>query len=279
MQINGNYDILVAEYNQCISLLVDGKDDLSFMGKKVFTFVLLVILAVGSAYAFQFSPLEQTFSPTGADSTKSYTIVNDSDEDIAIVISALVRDQSDTGEEINSDASRYFSISPSKTVVRAHGTQIVRVQYRGPATVTSELSFRLKAEQVPYSQGRQAANTSMFNFLYIYTTSLYVSPSKTVERLDVANVTPVIDGDGTRKMRLSIINSGNVHQILIGAELTVMDPHGNRVIISGSDALQGVDGINVLARKKLTKTIPWPDGLVFSEDLAGKYQATIAYSK
>lgn len=249
------------------------------MRKKLFTIVVLVILAAASAFAFQFSPLEQTFSPTGADSTKSYTIINDSDDAIAVMISALVRDQSETGEEINSDASRYFSIVPNKVIVKAKGTQIVRVQYRGPSTVTSELSFRLRAEQIQYSQGRQETNQNMFNFLYIYTTSLYVSPSKTLEKLDVTNVTPVLTAEGEKKMQLTLVNSGNVHQILIGAEVTVVDGSGNRVILSGSDALPGIDGANVLAKKKFTKEIPWPEDLVFPEDLSGSYQAIISYSK
>ncbi|MDD2232960.1 MAG: fimbria/pilus periplasmic chaperone [Sphaerochaetaceae bacterium] len=248
------------------------------MAKRVFTVFVLAVLVMTSAFAFQFSPLEQTFSPTGADSTKSYTIVNDSDDSIAVLISALVRDQSEAGEEINADASRYFSIVPNKVIVQPRGTQIVRVQYRGPSTVTSELSFRLRAEQVQYSQGRQETNQNMFNFLYIYTTSLYVSPSKTVARLDVTKISPVLSAEGEQQMQVTLVNSGNVHQILIGAEVTVADAQGNRVVLSGSDALPGIDGANLLAKKKLVRTIPWPEGLEFPADLSGQYQGTISYS-
>lgn len=248
------------------------------MEKKVILFFVLAVLVLSNTFAFQFSPLEQTFTPTGADSVKSYTIVNDSDDAIAVMVSALVRDQAENGEEINADASRYFSIVPNKIIVSPRGTQIVRVQYRGPSTVTSELSFRLRAEQIQYSQGRQETNQNMFNFLYIYTTSLYVSPSKTVERLDVTKVTPVITAEGEKKMQISLVNGGNVHQILIGAEVSVADSQGNRVVLSGNDALPGIDGANILAKKKLTKLIPWPDGLAFPDDLSGTYQATISFS-
>ena len=91
------------------------------MAKKVILFFVLAVLVLSNTFAFQFSPLEQTFTPTGADSVKSYTIVNDSDDAIAVMVSALVRDQAENGEEINADASRYFSIVPYKIKIgRAH---------------------------------------------------------------------------------------------------------------------------------------------------------------
>lgn len=249
------------------------------MKKRTCVVLVLAIFAVASVFAFQFSPLEQTFAPTGADSAKSYTIVNDSDDTIAVMITALTRDQDKDGVEVNKDASRYFSISPAKTMVAPHSTQVVRVQYRGPSTTTRELSFRLRAEQIQYSQGRQEQTQNMFNFLYIYTTSLYVQPTKTVENVSIKSVAPFVDKDGNKQMKVELTNSGTVHQILIGAELTVIDGAGNRVIIAGNEELPGIDGINILANKTLTKYIPWPEALAFPADLGGTYQAMISYSR
>ncbi len=48
--------------------------------KKVVLTLGLLILLLSSVHAYQFSPLEQSFQPTGAESTKTYTIVNDSNE-------------------------------------------------------------------------------------------------------------------------------------------------------------------------------------------------------
>ena len=114
------------------------------MRKMVLT-IMVTLFAVSSLAAYQFSPLEQSFQPSGAESTKTYTIVNDSNDSIAISISALIRDQDAQGNEVNSPADAYFSIVPNKLVVPPQSSWVVRVQYRGPRTVTNELSFRLKA--------------------------------------------------------------------------------------------------------------------------------------
>ena len=178
--------------------------------KRVSMILLLAIVLVSSVYAYQFSPLEQTFQPSGAESTKTYTIVNDSNDSIAISISALVRDQDAQGNEINSPADAYFSIVPNKLVVPPQSSWVVRVQYRGPRTVTNELSFRLKAEQIPYSQGRASGDKGMFNFLYIYTTSLYVQPSRVVENVAVRSVAASTLDEGEPALAVTLANMGTV---------------------------------------------------------------------
>ena len=232
---------------------------------------------IASLYAYQFSPLEQSFQPTGAESTKTYTIVNDSNDSIAISITALIRDQDAQGNEINSPADAYFSIVPNKLVVPPQSSWVVRVQYRGPRTVTNELSFRLRAEQIPYSQGRSSTDRGMFNFLYIYTTSLYVLPSRVVENVAVRAVAPATNEQGDPMLSVTIANLGTVHQLLISAVLEVRDSRGNSVVLQGTDALPGIDGMNILAKKSVTKQVPWPDGL--SREPGVTYQATLKYTR
>lgn len=244
--------------------------------KRTIVFLLFSCLLLSSVFAYQFSPLEQSFQPTGAESTKTYTIVNDSNDSIAISLSALIRDQDAQGNEINKPADAYFSIVPNKLVVPPQSSWVVRVQYRGPRTVTNELSFRLKAEQIPYSQGKNSSDKGMFNFLYIYTTSLYVLPSRVVENVGVRAITPSSLEDGSPALAVSLANLGTVHQLLISAVLEVKDSKGNAVVLQGAEALEGIDGMNILAKKSVTKKIPWPEGL--SRDSGVTYQATIKYS-
>jgi len=75
---------------------------------------------------------------------------------------------------------------------------------------------------------------------------------------------------------VTIRNRGNVHQILIDSALTVKGPKGGSVVLSGSEQLSGMDSMNILARKTITKTILWPEGLEFVE--GGKYTGTLEYS-
>lgn len=245
--------------------------------KRLVFALLFCWVFLSSMYAYQFSPLEQTFQPSGAESTKTYTIVNDSNDSIAISISALIRDQDAQGNEANTPADAYFSIVPNKLVVPPQSSWVVRVQYRGPRTVTNELSFRLKAEQIPYSQGKNSTDKGMFNFLYIYTTSLYVVPSKVVENVAVRSLAPDTLEDGKPALAVTLANLGTVHQLLISAVLEVKDSKGNTVVLQGTDALSGIDGMNILAKKVVTKKVPWPEGL--SRDAGVTYQATIKYSK
>ena len=115
----------------------------------------------------------------------------------------------------------------------------------------------------------------MFNFLYVYATSLYVSPSETKVSVDIPRIKARVDENGNKVMDVTIRNQGNVHQILLDAELTVNGASGSVTLI-GSEQLPGIDSINVLARKAITKTIPWPEGLTFVE--GGSYKGVLKYS-
>ncbi len=245
--------------------------------KKLFFVLALLLLVVCSVSAFQFSPLEQTFEPSGINTQKTYTIVNDSDDQIAIRLTVVRRDQDSEGNEVRSDASREFLISPSSIIVNPQSTYVVRVQYKGASVVSAEKAYRLIAEQIPYSQGKSQTTQSMFNFLYVYATSLYVTPSESVVRVDIGSVKARVDAEGNQVMDVTIRNRGNVHQILLDAQLTVKGSNGESIVLAEAEQLPGIDSINVLAKKTITKTIPWPEGLTFVE--GGSYSGSMTYSE
>ncbi len=235
-----------------------------------FFLVLALLLLATNLFAFQFSPLSQVYEVKGAGAAKTYTITNDSDEPIAVEVSALRRDQDENGNEVNSDASAYFSIQPARSIIQPQKSLIVRVQYRGPQTVTSELSFRIKAEQIQYSQGKSTTNQSMFNFLYVYISSAYVEPTKVLEKVVVSSISETEDG----QLALKLTNAGTVHQVLNDLVVNIKDEYGNLIELSTIEQLPDVSGMNLLARKSVTKNIPWPDGLAKNST----YKATIDYN-
>ncbi len=230
---------------------------------------LLLFSSLVPVAAFQFSPLEQEFSPTGAESTKTYTIVNDSSDTIAVEVSALTRELTINGTEENASAAAYFSIVPSKVLLRPQSSQIVRVQYRGPRTVPTELSFRLRAEQIPYTQGRTQENTSMFNFLYVYTTSLYITPARASEKVEVTSAAPARSVDGRQVLSLEITNTGTVHQILNDLKVEVIDNRTRKSVIYQGDALGVANGLNLLAGKKVRVHLAWPSTFEYPTTNAG----------
>ena len=123
--------------------------------RRVAAVLFVLLLLPFTLMAYQLSPLNVTYDPSGAGSAKVYTIVNDSDSLIAIEIQAMRRYIDIDGEEYTEEAPQYFSIQPAKMIIMPDSTQLVRVQYRGPSTVTKELSFRIISEQIPMPRGAQ----------------------------------------------------------------------------------------------------------------------------
>ena len=262
-----------------------GLDDMirTMKKQKVFLIVALLVLSASvPLFAFQFSPLEQEFSPSGTNSTKTYTIVNDSNDSIAVEISALTRDLDKDGKELNETAAAYFSIVPSKVIVKPQSSQIIRVQYRGPRTVPTELAFRLRAEQITYTQGRADAGQSMFNFLYVYTTSLYITPTRVAVKVSADSAVPTLTADGRQMMALTISNSGTVHQLLNGVTVEVLNTSTRQSVLYEGDALGFVNGLNLLAGKSVNVLVAWPESVPFPSnpsEAAKAYTAKINYNK
>ena len=191
--------------------------------KRILAALLLLLICTFSLMAYQLSPLNVTYDPTGAGSAKVYTIVNDSDAPIAIEVRAEQRIVDIDGNEANQDGSAYFSIQPNRMIIRPDSTQLVRVQYRGPQTVTRELSFRIISEQIPMPRGAQEEESGqMISFLFVYSTSAYVRPSRIVE-----SVTSSVNTTSDNKLEIILENTGSVHQMLNDLSITLTGDEDN----------------------------------------------------
>ena len=218
--------------------------------------LIVIMLTLSSVFAYQLTPLNVTYDPTGAGAAKVYTVTNDSDSPVAIKMSAVKRSINTSGEEYNEDATSYFSIQPAKMIIKPQSTQLVRVQYRGPKTVSRELSFRIVSEQIPYSKGAQAQTEGqMISFLFVYSTSAYVKPSKIVERVQTA---AEVTGDG--KIQITLTNSGSVHQILNDLSITLTASNGASYTLT-SEELGSAVGLNLLSESIYIFQIEMPEAL------------------
>lgn len=225
--------------------------------KKLIVFILISCIALSSAFSFQFSPMSATYDPTGAGSAKVYTITNDSDSPIAVQVSALTRKVDIDGVESTSDASAYFSVQPSKMIIKPQSTQLVRVQYRGPKNVTKEASYRIEAEQIPYSLGASKETSGqMINFLFVYSTTAYVAPTKVVESVISS---AQLNDDG--KLEILIENTGSVHQMLSELAIDVKGNDGSSYTLS-VDEMGSINGANLLAGAKYRILLDLPETLV-----------------
>ena len=235
--------------------------------------LLAVLLIPFSLMAYQLSPLNVTYDPTGAGSAKVYTIVNDSDSPVAIEVRAEQRIVDIDGNEANQDGSAYFSIQPNRMIIRPDSTQLVRVQYRGPQTVTRELSFRIISEQIPMPRGAQEEESGqMISFLFVYSTSAYVKPSRIVESISSA-VSVTEDG----KLEIVLENTGSVHQMLNSLGIKISDDKGNIYTLTEEELLP-LSGQNLLTNSKLRTVIEMPEILTGSDSFTASVSYDYEYS-
>lgn len=221
-------------------------------GKFCLIMAIMTLLCLGGLHAYQMSPLTATYATSGVNSANSYTIVNDSDSPIAIEMKVMKRMLNQDGTESTEEASNYFSVQPSKMIIQPQSTQIVRVQYRGPRTVTKEMSFRIIAEQIPYNVGKNVEeNSQTINFLFVYSTSAYVSPSREV--VDI-RATAVPSDD---KITITISNEGTVHKILTNLSVELAAPMGSYKLTE--EELEGFKGVNLLTDSSIVFEIDMPE--------------------
>jgi fimbrial chaperone protein len=235
-------------------------------GYFLFLLVILAFVSMTSLYSYQLTPLTANYETSGVGSANSYTIVNDSDSPIAIQIKVMKRGVNSLGEEVNEEAPNYFSVQPEKMIIQPQSTQIVRVQYRGPKTVTKETAFRIIAEQIPYNTGKASSeNTQMINFLFVYSTSAYVLPSRQI--VDIQAKT-VVDGD---KATVTISNEGTMHQILSDLAIEVSCALGSYKLTE--EQLGNMKGLNLLTDSSVEIAFDLPANLKGTEYL----DTTISY--
>lgn len=243
------------------------------MRRKVLSLLVLLIIFPFSLMAYQLSPLNATYDPTGAGSAKVYTIVNDSDSPIAIEVRAEQRIIDIDGNENNQDGSAYFMIQPNKMIIKPDSTQLVRVQYRGPQTVTKELSFRIISEQIAMPRGAQEAEAGqMISFLFVYSTSAYVKPSRIVESVS-PSVTKTDDG----KFEIVIENTGSVHQMLNNLQITLTGDDGSTYSLI-EDEKASLSGQNLLTDSKLRTIIDIPEALSGASSFSAEVSYDFSYS-
>ena len=177
------------------------------------------------------------------------------------------------GNENNQDGSAYFMIQPNKMIIKPDSTQLVRVQYRGPQTVTKELSFRIISEQIAMPRGAQEAEAGqMISFLFVYSTSAYVKPSRIVESVS-PSVTKTDDG----KLEIVIENTGSVHQMLNNLQITLTGDDGSTYSLT-EDEKASLSGQNLLTDSKLRTIIDIPEALSGASSFSAEVSYDFSYS-
>ena len=157
-------------------------------------------------------------------------------------------------------------------IIRPQSSQLVRVQYRGPQTVTREMAYRIISEQIPYSLGAQEEESGqMISFLFVYSTSAYVRPSRVVERVEAS---AIVNEEGKLEIRLE--NTGSVHQMLNSLKVTVAGDGGEYTL--SEEEMGSINGSNLLAGSTLRIVIDVPEVLAGSQSFSVSADYDYSYS-
>jgi fimbrial chaperone protein len=233
------------------------------MKKRKLLIITLLVCVATSLSAFQFTPISKDFDPNGSGARQTFRVINDSDKIIGVQISALTRDMDLYGNETLEDASNVFYIYPKQVVVQPNSYQTVRVQWKGPAAVADELSYRIEAEQLPlnFNQSTEGAN---LNILLVYRGTMYVVPEEVHYDLRMLSIKSHIDIDENKFIAIEMQNDGNTHQIMYKPEFTIISHSGgiatSKVTLI-QDELKGFAGENILAGQRRVFLVPWPADL------------------
>ena len=237
--------------------------------------VFLILANINPALAFQLSPISQVFEPIGNNATKSYEVINDSDERIAVEVSVVDRDMDIEGQEFYESADEDFLIYPPQMILGPQEVQTVRVTWLGDPQPSEELAYRLVAEQLPINLVDPSAEvveqpTGAVQILLRYLGSLYVRPDNVKADVQLVSVENTMNEAGETQVTITLINQGTASARLRDLQVT-LEAQGTQVALA-PEQLEGMAGHVILAGHQRRFVLPRPTNLP-----SGSLTATFDY--
>ncbi len=112
----------------------------------------------------------------------------------------------------------------------------------------------------------------MISFLFVYSTSAYVRPSRVVE-----NVTPTVSSTDDGRLEIVLENTGSVHQMLNDIAVTLSGNDGSLYSLTAEE-LEAVSGQNLLADSRLRTIIDMPAVLAGTDTITASVSYDYEYS-
>lgn len=212
-----------------------------------------IILVLPLLYSFNFGPMTQTISISEGQKSTQFQVDNTSNQTIPVVLKAVARQQKPDGTE-DLPETKLVTVFPPQLVIPAGEKRTVRVDWKGDTNLKKEASFRIIAEQVPLSLDEKTKKKSGgIKMLLRYMSALYITPKDAKPNISVESF------ELSKKLNVTLSNTGNMHQYLKNIELSFT--HKDKKIQIPSQDLAGLEGQNILANSKRVFIINRPEGL------------------
>jgi len=228
-------------------------------------------IGVASATAFSFSPMTVSIAPFGANAVMTYKVTNESDQQTAVSIKVATRTIDTAGVEKNEPVDKLFLVFPARVVLKPNSSQNVKVQYRGNAAITSELAFRVIAEQLPVDFTK--STTSGVNILLTYVAALYVTPKNATPKLIFDKAVGILE-EGKAGLQVTVKNTGTRHALLANPKAKIIQVSGVAPLEFSGEAMAAIDGQNILALSERSFFMPW-DAAEVGTNYSGSFEAEI----
>jgi len=241
----------------------------NFTAKRLLLVFLLFLACSAHTFGFSFSPMTVSITPSGSGAVMTYRVTNESDQQTAVSIKVTTRVIDEAGKETNEPADKSFLVFPSRVVLKPNSSQNIKVQYRGTPALTSELAYRVIAEQLPVDFSK--STSSGVSILLTYVAALYVTPKDTVPKLVLLKAIGV-QKDGKQGVDVTVKNEGTRHALISNPMIKLRQ--GISSLEFTGDAAAGIDGQNILALSERTFFLPW-EAAVTGATYEGAFDAEI----
>jgi fimbrial chaperone protein len=208
-------------------------------------FCLLLSLSV---HAFKFSPMSTSIGIKGSKNSTLFFLENDSDQAIAVTASLFKRELNLEGVETNQKIGDELTVYPSQLIIPPNEKRSVKVSWIGKTLPTTEVAYRLVAEQLPIELDKNKKKKASIKVLLRYVAALYVEPEDF--NSDVSFKQLQVD---EKNVSFLITNAGKKHQVLSNLSLKIS---GKKDIEITNDELKGMTGENVLAQSERVFRFP-----------------------
>ncbi|ANO34884.1 molecular chaperone [Vibrio breoganii] len=126
-------------------------------------------------YAYQVSPMFQTFEVAGRASQGSYEVTNTGAQEITLQATVYQVGFNPLGEEVLNQTDDDFLILPPQSKVASQGSQRFRVRYLGDALIPQTKVYRVIFEQIRTTDDSEEDSGSV-QFMVNFSTVIFVSP-------------------------------------------------------------------------------------------------------